>query len=204
MWNHESNELWHNRHYTYILFGALTKKKKKKREKKKSLTCACKQTLNGQRCTLTSKEKHLHPKKQNKKTRPQTKECLLLLGSRPSQAVIAARQGHSHPIPRHHDETATNQLILSLRNLQVAVPRDFSFSFEFGNQRISRLNGVHFSNPIPVLKTSLWTSTEKKKKKKAERQRTALPSARLRAASLIRRSVSGRTGARIERGIEQI
>ena len=169
------------------------------------MTCACKQTLNGQRCTLTSKEKHLHPKKQNKKTRPQTKECLLLLGSRPSQAVIAARQGHSHPIPRHHDETATNQLILSLRNLQVAVPRDFSFSFEFGNQRISRLNGVHFSNPIPVLKTSLWTSTEKKKKKKkAERQRTALPSARLRAASLIRRSVSGRTGARIERGIEQI
>ena len=134
---------------------SFNKKKKKRERKKKSLTCACKQTLNGQRCTLTSKEKHLHPKKQNKKTRPQTKECLLLLGSRPSQAVIAARQGHSHPIPRHHDETATNQLILSLRNLQVAVPRDFSFSFEFGNQRISRLNGVHFSNPIPVLKTSL-------------------------------------------------
>lgn len=28
----------------------------------------------------------------------------------------------------------------------------FGFSFEFGNQWISRLNGVHFSNPIPYIK----------------------------------------------------
>lgn len=63
-----------------------------------------------------------------------TTECLSLLGSCPSRVIMAARQGQKkrHPVPRHDDETVTNQLILSLQILQVAVPRDLSFSLSLG------------------------------------------------------------------------
>lgn len=176
MWIHESNELWHNRHYKNLLFRALAKKKK-------SLTCACKQTLNGQWCSLNGKEKHLHPKTKKQKQDDRPKNVLFLLGSRPSQAVIAARQGQSRPIPRHHDETVTNQLILSLRNLQVAMPQDFSSSLSsslsLGTSE-SHDSMVFISLIQSLCKTSLWTSTEK-----AERQHISLPSVRLLPASLI-------------------
>lgn len=69
---------------------------------------------------------------------------------------MAARQGQkkSHPIPRRDDETVTNQLILSLQNLQVPVPRDFSFSLSLGTSE-SHDSMVFISLIQSLHKTSL-------------------------------------------------
>lgn len=92
---------------------------------------------------LVSKASNHHNNNNNnkasgKQTCPETTllstEWLSLLGSCPSQGIMAARQGQKkrHPLPRHDDETVTNQLILSLQILRVAVPRDLSFSLSLG------------------------------------------------------------------------
>lgn len=54
----------------------------------------------------------------------------------------------------------TNQLILSLQNLQVAMPRDFGFSFTSGTSE-SHDSIVFISLIQSLYKTSLWTSIQK-------------------------------------------
>lgn len=85
-----------------------------------------------------------------------TKECLFLLGSCPSQVIMAARQGQTkiHPILRHDDETMTNQLILSFQNMQVATLQDLSFSLRLGTSE-SHDSMVFISLIQSLNKTSL-------------------------------------------------
>lgn len=95
-------------------------------------------------------------KQKNPSFQKHQKDCLFLLGSCPSQVFVAARQGQKkrHPIPRHDDETVTNQLILPLQILRVAVPRDFSFPLSLGASE-SRDSMVFISLIQSLHKTSL-------------------------------------------------
>lgn len=133
--------------------------------------------FNKQGETSPSKKKK---KQETKKQDDRPKNVLFLLGSRPSQAAVAARQGQSHPIPRHHDETVTNQLILSLRNLQDAMPWDFSSSLSLGTSESH--DSMVFISLIQSLCKNLPLNVYRKSWKAAH---IPLPSVRLLPASLI-------------------